>query len=285
MENNGKGLLILILPIAFIITVLIQLGPYILVAMAFSLAWRVWQEYQWRQLSIAIGPDFRQLIERNEGKVTVTDLALQTGLTGKTARWFLSRKAEEFGAQAFAHEKYGIVYYFLTSNTFGRIFEGSNPEFAIPELPPEKVSYIAAAPQPKSLPKSKPPASKPKSAELSTSKVEKSPTKHSDKPKAKSRKNKPSSSQSKKSKPSSLIDGVAMFLEEEEQGLSSEEVDLSSLEPLIQADLAKRLDVHPSTLIKRRRDEGTFSQWSRSKDPDNVPWEYDAQSKYFIPKI
>ena len=51
---------------------------------------------------------------------------------------------------------------------------------------------------------------------------------------------------------------------------------------LIQAELAKRLDVHSSTVYKRR-DDSDFPEWSRSRDPDGIAWEYIPDTKHFSP--
>jgi len=51
---------------------------------------------------------------------------------------------------------------------------------------------------------------------------------------------------------------------------------------LIQAELAKRLQVHASTVYKRRADSD-FSQWSRSRDPEGKAWQYFVERKVFVP--
>lgn len=51
---------------------------------------------------------------------------------------------------------------------------------------------------------------------------------------------------------------------------------------LIQAELAKRLDVHSGTLTKRKSDP-SFGEWSREKDPEGIAWQYAAKQKLFIP--
>lgn len=51
---------------------------------------------------------------------------------------------------------------------------------------------------------------------------------------------------------------------------------------LIQAELAKRLDVHSGTLTKRKSDP-SFGEWSRQKDPEGVAWQYAPKQKLFIP--
>jgi hypothetical protein len=55
---------------------------------------------------------------------------------------------------------------------------------------------------------------------------------------------------------------------------------LGVVETTTQADLAKRLDVHPSTLYKRRSDV-SFSDWTRNRDPEGVAWSYQRDTKEF----
>lgn len=51
---------------------------------------------------------------------------------------------------------------------------------------------------------------------------------------------------------------------------------------IIQSELAKRLDVHSSTIYKRREDSD-FSEWTRGRDPEGISWAYSAESKEFYP--
>lgn len=51
---------------------------------------------------------------------------------------------------------------------------------------------------------------------------------------------------------------------------------------LIQAELAKRLDVHSSTVGKRKSDPD-FWEWSQSRDPEGIAWEYRSDTKEFVP--
>ena len=51
---------------------------------------------------------------------------------------------------------------------------------------------------------------------------------------------------------------------------------------LIQSELAKRLDVHSSTVYKRR-DDPDFAEWSRSRDPEGIAWKYLPDNKHFSP--
>jgi hypothetical protein len=49
---------------------------------------------------------------------------------------------------------------------------------------------------------------------------------------------------------------------------------------IIQSELAKRLDVHPSTIYKRRG-EPDFTDWTRNRDPDGFAWGYAEISKEY----
>jgi hypothetical protein len=64
-----------------------------------------------------------------------------------------------------------------------------------------------------------------------------------------------------------------------EEAIELEEIS-SMAETITQADLAKRLDVHPSTLYKRRSDV-SFSDWTRNRDPEGLGWGYQRDTKEF----
>jgi hypothetical protein len=50
---------------------------------------------------------------------------------------------------------------------------------------------------------------------------------------------------------------------------------------LNQSDLAKRLEVH-STTISKRKSESDFSIWSQTKDPEGIAWQYVEERKVFV---
>jgi hypothetical protein len=58
------------------------------------------------------------------------------------------------------------------------------------------------------------------------------------------------------------------------------EAPASIVETINQSDLAKRLDVHPSTLYKRRSDV-SFDEWTRNRDPEGFAWGYQKDTKEF----
>ncbi len=51
---------------------------------------------------------------------------------------------------------------------------------------------------------------------------------------------------------------------------------------LIQSELAKRLDVHSSTIYKRR-DDPDFSAWTQTRDPEGISWVYSPDTRLFSP--
>jgi hypothetical protein len=53
-------------------------------------------------------------------------------------------------------------------------------------------------------------------------------------------------------------------------------------ESLLQSELAKRLDVNSSTVYKHRSNPD-FAEWSRSRDPEGIAWEYSSEEKRFFP--
>ena len=78
------------------------------------------------------------------------------------------------------------------------------------------------------------------------------------------------------------IKNAAVDLESFQSGFSPADHEQSVPQALIQSELAKRLDVHSSTVYKRR-DDLDFAEWSRSRDPEGIAWAYSADTKHFSP--
>ncbi|NEQ41045.1 MAG: hypothetical protein F6K40_34475 [Okeania sp. SIO3I5] len=62
--------------------------------------------------------------------------------------------------------------------------------------------------------------------------------------------------------------------------LTSKAVSLS----LTQKELATRLNVHSSTISKRKT-KPDFSQWSSQKDPESISWKYVKEQARFLPIV
>ncbi len=135
IDSSATGLLVLILPIAFLIVLLFKAWPVLLALLLLSMTLKIWQQYQWQQWSNRVNPYFNQLIRENQGCLTALDLSMKANLSGSAARLFLDRKAEEFGAQRREYEGKGTVYYFLTVSSLGSLLEESEPP---PELEDEE---------------------------------------------------------------------------------------------------------------------------------------------------
>lgn len=131
LVNNTSGLLILIIPLAFVIVILYSAWPLLIALTVLAIALNVWQRYQWKQWSQKINPFFNELITENQGCITAMDLSVKANLSGQAARQFLEKKAEEYGAQRKKYQDKGIVYYFLTASALGTIFADSEPIWEI----------------------------------------------------------------------------------------------------------------------------------------------------------
>lgn len=127
LERSASSILILILPVAIAIVVLFTAWPLLLALIIFGIALKTWQLYQWKQWSQQINPLFNELIKENQGCLTPLDLSAKANLTGKAAKYFLDKKAEEYGAQRKEFDDKGTVYYFLTASALGSIFDSSEP--------------------------------------------------------------------------------------------------------------------------------------------------------------
>ncbi|MEQ9668279.1 hypothetical protein [Coleofasciculus sp. G2-EDA-02] len=238
IDSSTTGILILLLPIAFVFVLLFKTWPYLLALLIVIILLKIWQQYRWLQWSKQVNPFFNQLIKDNQGCLTPLDLSMKANISGAAAQRYLDRKTEEFGAKRRDYEDKGIVYYFLTANALGSIFESSEP---LPEQEYESLTNQA-----------------PKLVQwlMEDEMDEESETEAED------IQEKPESAQQKPSPQANDQD--------------------KQTQALIQAELAKRLDVHSSTIGKRKSDPD-FAQWSQSKDPEGVAWEYSPETKEFLP--
>lgn len=128
IDSGANSILLVLLPLALITMVVFVFWPFIVGIFFFALGYKIWQRYRLKQLSEQIDPFFNQLIQAHQGCLTVLDLTTKTNLGAKTARWYLEQKTLEYGAVKRLYEDKGIVYYFLTANALGSIFDDSEPD-------------------------------------------------------------------------------------------------------------------------------------------------------------
>jgi hypothetical protein len=258
LNNSTAGVLVLILPLALAITIVFTAWPFLLLLIALIVAWKVWENYQWQRWCQQVNPYFNQLITDNQGCLTAMDLSLKANLTGRSAKQFLERKAEEFGAQRKDLKDQGTVYYFLTVNALGSIFKDSDL-FSDEDETEEALSLSQQPAQTNTIVETEKHSPKPSFSELAQLASQKEQT--------------------------------VSESEELEESEESEEIETpqdnvhveatSDGNTLIQAELAKRLDINPST-VGRRKSDPDFPEWSQSKDPEGVAWKYVPKTKMFV---
>jgi hypothetical protein len=260
LNNGAAGLLVLILPVAMVLVIVFTAWPFILLAIALAIGLKIWDNYLWQQSCKKVNPSFLQLIKENQGSLTPMDLSVKANLTGRAAKRFLERKAEEYGAQRRNYSEQGLVYQFLTVSALGSIFDESDivtqeeeeqKEEPIPSVTPEPLAQVASSSSP-------PVPSFSAIAQLANEKKDSQPIEEV-----------------------TLKTPDAIETKEEVPETPAEEEVKPKLE-LIQADLAKRLDLTSST-IARRKTNADFSQWSQSKDPEGFAWKYLPKTQTFVP--
>ena len=344
IDSSATGLLVLILPIAFLIVLLFKAWPVLLALLLLSITLRVWQQYQWQQWSKRVNPYFNQLIKENQGCLTALDLSIKANLSGSAARLFLDKKAEEFGAQRQEYEGKGTVYYFLTVSSLGSLLEESEPPPELENEDEEDIATLTAA-----LPASElietltekdshfshshgesSIRDRQELPELTIAEESVSPVEVTTTDQVEVEEEKPVSpvevtttdqvevEEEKPVPPVEVTTTDQVEVEEEKpvppvevtttdqveadvEPLKPPQSELTELlkekknlhqdappqnqevyKPLIQAELAKRLDVHSSTVGKRKTDED-FPEWSQSRDPEGIAWEYNPSTKEFVP--
>lgn len=134
LETSGKGFLLVLLPLSFLIIFLVSAWRVLLGFFTVVIGFNLWRTYQWQQWCSKVNPVFQQLIGEHSGRITPMDLALRGNFNGAKAKRYLDAKASEFGA-SIAAEDDGNIYYFMTANTLGSILDSSEPEIDFSKEP------------------------------------------------------------------------------------------------------------------------------------------------------
>jgi hypothetical protein len=302
-SRNATGFLLILLPAALAMSALFVAWPFILGGALLAIGGNVWQSYEWSKTAQSINPVFQQLIVQNRGEITPIDLSVTANISGATAQRYLVAKAHEFGTGSRQHPDRGQVYYFVSVRTLGDIFDDSERE--LPELAPTQMPVVQApvnfAPTavietvttPTSLepiiteaaviPPSPAPViteaavvptpSEPVITEVAQTPVTPDPLPPEVHPVA------------------AVVPELSNLRQLFDEDVPSIET-VASIEPappvadrpvvtILQSELAKRLDVHSSTVYKRRS-EPNFTDWTRNRDPDGLAWGYtDTTKEYY----
>lgn len=128
LETSGKGFLLVLLPLSFLIIFLVSAWRVLLGLFAVVVGFNLWRTYRWQQWCNQVNPVFQQLIGEHTGRITPMDLALRGNFTGGKAKRYLDAKASEFGASIVDSDDGNKVYYFMSANTLGSILDSSEPE-------------------------------------------------------------------------------------------------------------------------------------------------------------
>lgn len=263
--TNLKGNLALLLPIAVGIFLMSASWRVCLVLAGVSGAGWIWRYYhhQHQKRLTQLNSVFYQLIQENQGRLTTLDLAMKTQLPGDLVQKYLEKRAREFSANFEVTEQGGILYYFQTAQGVQ-----TDPTLInLAETQPLDLSDHSDLDLKDLLP---PEDSAPKTelslpSFLNSSESVKSQIL-------------PPEIQAKLVSPKTVPSLPDEKIESVHPG-----VNYTNLIGLSQSDLAKRLQVHPNT-ISKRKSKADFSQWSREKDPESMSWHYSPETKKFYPQ-
>ena len=290
--KSATGCLLVLIPAALTMSALFVAWPVILGVTLLIAGGNVWQSYEWSKTAQSIDPIFQQLIVQNRGEISPIDLSLRANVSGKVSQRYLAIRADEFGTGSRQHPDRGQVYYFVSISTLGSIFDDSERELELPAIAPattpvaifqpvatpivaipEELVPIATIPPIAQAipiateivePVSPPPISlAPPVSELSNLRQlfeeEPAPT--------------TTVASVETAVPEPVVEPVA---ESTPRSLPD-----TPLVTIIQSELAKRLDVHSSTIYKRRS-EPDFTDWTRNRDPEGLAWGYaEADKEYY----
>lgn len=298
IDSSADVALILILPIALLIMFLFATWPVWLAGIVLNIGFNFWKRYQWQKLCQKVNPVFHQLIKENRGSITALDLAMKTNFSATIAKRYLETKAAEFGAQYQDYDDRDRVYYFMTASTLGKILDDSEPASVQPHVQvvpllsenENQLLQLEALHQPTPTEIQAPFAA---IADATLAAGEPEPAAYiqsvSDLRQFKDEQEEISPPLEQNQLLPQDVNPTSIEKQEpdnivETRSQQAELADHIQSEPklLLQAELAKRFDVHSSTVYKRR-DEPDFAEWSRSKDPEGIAWQYLPDTKQFCP--
>jgi hypothetical protein len=295
--KSATGCLLILLPAALTMSALFVAWPVILGVTLLIAGGNLWQTNEWSKTARSIDPVFQQLIVKNRGEITPLDLSIDAKVSGTVSNRYLAAKAVEFGTGSRQHPDRGQIYYFVSISTLGSIFDDS--ELAIPSIMPATSPVVAVAPTaieavPEvvlqsestsnvatpialSLPTPSAPISEPKSPSTPVVTSELSNLSQL-------------FDEQSVSIPTPVNDEIAQLpvVEAPTAEVAQLPVTEAPTAPppntpvvtIIQSELAKRLDVHSSTIYKRRS-EPNFTDWTRNRDPDGLAWGYMEDTKEY----
>ena len=286
--KSATGFLLVLIPAALAMSALFVAWPVILGVVLLITGGNVWQSYEWSKTAQSIDPIFQQLIVQNRGEISPIDLSLRANVSGKVSQRYLAIRADEFGTGSRQHPDRGRVYYFVSISTLGSIFDDSERELELPAIAPAATPVVAFQPVatpivaiPEEL---VPTATIPPIAQAIPIAVEIvepiSPSSISLAPPVSELSNLRQLFDEEPA-PTTTVVSVETAVPEPVAEITPKSLPDTPLVTIIQSELAKRLDVHSSTIYKRRG-EPDFTDWTRTRDPDGLAWGYaEADKEYY----
>lgn len=285
--KSATGCLLVLIPAALTMSALFVAWPVILGVTLLIAGGNVWQSYEWSKTAQSIDPIFKQLIVQNRGEISPIDLSLQANVSGKVSQRYLAIRADEFGTGSRQHPDRGRVYYFVSISTLGSIFDDSERELELPAIAPATTPVAIFQPVATPLvaiPEELPTATIPPIALAIPIDVEiagpVSPPSISLAPPVSGLSNLRQLFE-EEPEPTTTLASVETTVAEPVAEITPSSLPDTPLVTIIQSELAKRLDVHSSTIYKRRS-EPDFTDWTRNRDPEGLAWGYaEADKEYY----
>ncbi len=287
-KRSATGFLAILLPAALAMAALFTAWPLILGLTLVAAGGTIWQNFEWSKTVRSIDPTFQQLIVQNRGEITPIDLAIKANIPGKVATRYLVTKADEFGTRSRQYPDRGQVFYFISVSTLGAIFDDSERQDApaaimpattpvvsppVAVRPDQHVEVVASTPAAAtSLPQPEPPTLQRPLSDL-TNLARLLDEQSVSTPPA-------TAAETKTATEPTVETMVATEPQVTPTTEATAPVAQQPLVTIVQSELAKRLDVHSSTIYKRRG-EPNFIDWTRNRDPDGLAWGYDESNKEY----
>jgi hypothetical protein len=297
--KSATGCLLVLIPAALTMSALFVAWPVILGVTLLIAGGNIWQNNEWSKTARSIDPIFQQSIVQYRGEISPLDLSLNANVSGAVANRYLAARAAEFGTGSRQDPDRGQIYYFVSISTLGSIFDDS--ELEAPAIMPATAPVVAfqsthiptaAASEVLVQPNFAPPVA---TAEVSSLPMTADTQPQLDTPAVPvvaasidlpEVVTEPPDVQLEQlplatvPTPPSIVAAIVA----EELQASTAPTTLPTDRPvvtIIQSELAKRLDVHSSTIYKRRS-EPNFTDWTRNRDPEGTAWGYaEATKEYY----
>jgi hypothetical protein len=262
--KNAPYFLLILVPAALAMSTIFVAWRQILAGTAILVGVSIYQLKKWGDKVKSIDPFFQRLIVKNRGEITPIDLSFDANISGAQATRYLAEKAQEFGAGSRQYVDRGQVYYFISVSTLGSIFDDSEDPEIVPAIAPTQAAAISLPPAvipPPAIEVEIPTIASPASISLQEDPVPEPTVVESNN-----------------------LREVLEDLDDLPTPIVTSHLPESTTDrpivKIIQSELAKRLDVHSSTVYKRRS-EPDFTDWTRNRDPDGLAWAYAEDTKEY----